>query len=79
VKGTIEKIVGAVRNAQLENEEITVVDDCPQDGTLAILQERMPSITAKAQLCARILGHADPVGVCSVIKSSSIATRYGLA
>ena len=31
-KGTIEKIVDAVRNAALESSEIIIVDDCSQDG-----------------------------------------------
>jgi glycosyltransferase involved in cell wall biosynthesis len=43
-KGTIEKIVDAVRNAPLESSEIIIVDDCSQDGTRAVLQQRVSQI-----------------------------------
>jgi hypothetical protein len=40
-KNTIEQIVEAVRNAPLESREIIVVDDCSQDGTQAVLKEKI--------------------------------------
>jgi glycosyltransferase involved in cell wall biosynthesis len=40
-KATIEKIVEAVRSAPIESKEIIVVDDCSQDGTQAVLKERL--------------------------------------
>jgi glycosyltransferase involved in cell wall biosynthesis len=40
-KNTIEKIVEAVRSAPLESREIIVVDDCSQDGTQAVLKEKI--------------------------------------
>ena len=40
-KRTIEKIVEAVCNAPLECGEIIVVDDCSQDGTRTVLQQRL--------------------------------------
>jgi glycosyltransferase involved in cell wall biosynthesis len=43
-KGTIEKIVEAVRNAPLEHREIIVVDDCSQDGTRTVLQKKLSQI-----------------------------------
>src|SRR5438046_7505938 len=43
-KDTIEKIVGAVRNAPLTSREIIVVDDCSQDGTQTLLRERLSSM-----------------------------------
>ena len=41
---TIEKIVAAVREAPLESREIIVVDDCSQDGTQALLREKVSHI-----------------------------------
>jgi glycosyltransferase involved in cell wall biosynthesis len=46
-KDTIEKIVEAVRNAPLESREIIVVDDCSQDGTQAVLKEKISKIVNK--------------------------------
>ena len=40
-KGTIEKIVAAVRNAPLESREIVLVDDCSQDGTQAVIKKNL--------------------------------------
>jgi glycosyltransferase involved in cell wall biosynthesis len=40
-KDTIEKIVEAVRNAPIESKEIIVVDDCSQDGTQALLKDKL--------------------------------------
>jgi glycosyltransferase involved in cell wall biosynthesis len=43
-KSTIEKIVEAVRNAPLEQREIIVVDDCSQDGTRTVLEQRLSQV-----------------------------------
>src|SRR6266446_8567934 len=43
-KDTIEKIVEAVRNAPLTSREIIIVDDCSEDGTQAVLRERISSM-----------------------------------
>src|SRR6266480_2463572 len=43
-KNTIEKIVEAVRTAPIERREVIVVDDCSQDGTQAVLEERISPI-----------------------------------
>jgi cellulose synthase/poly-beta-1,6-N-acetylglucosamine synthase-like glycosyltransferase len=43
-KKTIEKIVEAVRNAPLERREITVVDDCSQDGTRTVLEKSLSHV-----------------------------------
>jgi glycosyltransferase involved in cell wall biosynthesis len=40
-KDTIEKIVEAVRSAAIESREIIVVDDCSEDGTKAVLEEKV--------------------------------------
>jgi glycosyltransferase involved in cell wall biosynthesis len=40
-KDTIEKIVEAVRNALVESKEVIVVDDCSQDGTQALLNDKL--------------------------------------
>jgi glycosyltransferase involved in cell wall biosynthesis len=40
-KNTIERIVEAVRTAPLENREIIVIDDCSDDGTQAVLKQRV--------------------------------------
>ncbi|HEX4706810.1 MAG TPA: glycosyltransferase family 2 protein [Candidatus Udaeobacter sp.] len=43
-KDTIEKIVEGVRNAPIECKEIIVVDDSSDDGTQAVLQERVSNV-----------------------------------
>jgi len=40
-KATIEKIVEAVRSAAIGSREIIVVDDCSQDGTRGVLEEKV--------------------------------------
>src|SRR6266513_2947275 len=46
-KNSIEKVIEAVRSAPLEGKEIIVVDDCSQDGTTALLKERLSPIVDK--------------------------------
>jgi glycosyltransferase involved in cell wall biosynthesis len=65
-KSTIEKIVDAVCNAPLECREIIVVDDCSQDGTRTVLQERL------SQVVDRIIYH--PVN-----RGKGAALRTGFA
>jgi glycosyltransferase involved in cell wall biosynthesis len=40
-KNTIEKILEAVRTAPIERREMIIVDDCSQDGTQAVPEERI--------------------------------------
>jgi glycosyltransferase involved in cell wall biosynthesis len=40
-KATIEKIVEAVRSAAIGSREIIVVDDCSQDETRAVLEQKV--------------------------------------
>jgi glycosyltransferase involved in cell wall biosynthesis len=46
-KNSIQKVIEAVRSAPLEGKEIIVVDDCSQDGTKALLKERLSPIVDK--------------------------------
>ena len=50
-KDTIERIVEAVRSAAIESREIIVVDDCSQDGTKAVLEEKV------SEMVDRIIYH----------------------
>ncbi len=43
-KATIEKIVEAVRSAAISSREIIIVDDCSQDGTRAVLEEKVSRV-----------------------------------
>ena len=43
-KTTIERIVEVVRGTSVEHREIIVVDDCSQDGTQAVLREKLSRI-----------------------------------
>src|SRR5213593_2272013 len=68
-KNTIEKVIEAVRNAPLESREIIVVDDCSQDGTQTVLQERV------AQLVDRIIYHPVNRGKGAALRSGfAVAT-----
>ena len=66
-KDTIEKIVGAVRNAPLENREIIVVDDCSQDGTQIVLKARV------SQMVDRIIYHPVNRGKGAALRSGFAA------
>jgi glycosyltransferase involved in cell wall biosynthesis len=66
-KQTIEKVVEAVRNAPLEAKEIIVVDDCSDDGTQAVLQERL------SQLVDRIVYHPVNRGKGAALRSGFAA------
>src|SRR5205823_12635840 len=46
-KTTIERIVEVVRGTSVEHREIIVVDDCSQDGTQAVLREKLSRIVAQ--------------------------------
>src|SRR5947199_2116105 len=50
-KPTIEKIVEAVRSAAISSREIIIVDDFSQDGTRAVLEEKV------SQMVDRIIYH----------------------
>jgi glycosyltransferase involved in cell wall biosynthesis len=50
-KDTIERIVEAVRSAAIESREIIVVDDCSEDGTKAVLEEKV------SEMVDRIIYH----------------------
>ena len=65
-KATIEKIVEAVRSAPIESKEIILVDDCSQDGTRAVLEEKI------SQTVDRIIYH-------QVNRGKGAALRSGFA
>jgi glycosyltransferase involved in cell wall biosynthesis len=66
-KETIEKIVDAVLNAPLENKEIIIVDDCSQDGTRAVIQDRV------SQMVDRIIYHPENRGKGAALRSGFAA------
>jgi glycosyltransferase involved in cell wall biosynthesis len=66
-KDTIEKIVEAVRKISLESREIIVVDDCSQDGTHAVLQEKV------SQMVDRIIYHPVNRGKGAALRSGFAA------
>jgi hypothetical protein len=71
-KDTIEKIVEAVCNAPLESREIIVVDDCSEDGTQAVLQERV------SQVVDRIIYHPMNRGKGAALRSGFAAATGDL-
>jgi len=66
-RDTIEKIVEAVREAPLESREIIVVDDCSQDGTQALLQEKV------SQMVERVIYHPVNQGKGAALRSGFAA------
>jgi glycosyltransferase involved in cell wall biosynthesis len=66
-KGTIEKIVAAVRSSPIENKEIIVVDDCSQNGTRAALEEKV------CQVVDRIIYHPVNRGKGAALRSGFAA------
>lgn len=65
-KATIEKIVVAARAASIGSREIIVVDDCSQDGTRAVLEEKV------SRMVDRIIYH-------QVNRGKGAALRSGFA
>jgi glycosyltransferase involved in cell wall biosynthesis len=68
-KNTIEKIVEAVRNAPLESREIIVVDDCSQDGTQAVLKEKI------SQMVDQVIYHPVNRGKGAALRSGFAAAN----
>src|SRR5206468_12376725 len=66
-KDTIEKIIEAVCNARLQSGEIIVVDDCSEDGTQALLRERL------SKLVDRIIYHPVNRGKGAALRSGFAA------
>jgi glycosyltransferase involved in cell wall biosynthesis len=66
-KNTIEKIVEAVRNAPLESKEIIVVDDGSQDGTQAMLKEKI------SQMVDQVIYHPVNRGKGAALRSGFAA------
>src|SRR5213075_2233617 len=66
-KNTIEQIVEAVRNAPLESREIIVVDDCSQDGTQAVLKEKI------SQMVDQVIYHPVNRGKGAALRSGFAA------
>src|SRR5438093_5890291 len=66
-KETIEKIVEAVCNAPLKSREIIVVDDCSEDGTQAVLEEKV------SQMVDRVIYHPVNRGKGAALRSGFAA------
>ena len=66
-KATIEKIVEAVRSAAIGSREIIIVDDCSQDGTGALLEEKI------SQMVDRIIYHPANQGKGAALRSGFAA------
>ena len=66
-KNTIEKIVEAVRTALIESREIIVVDDCSQDGTQALLKQKV------SQMVERVIYHPVNRGKGAALRSGFAA------
>jgi glycosyltransferase involved in cell wall biosynthesis len=71
-KETIEKIVHAVRAAPIQNSEIIVVDDGSEDGTRAILNEKLH------QIVDRIIYHPMNRGKGAALRSGFAAATGDL-
>src|SRR5260370_20460464 len=68
-KNTIEQIVEAVRNAPIESREIIVVDDCSQDGTQAVLKEKI------SQMVDQVIYHPVNRGKGAALRSGFAAAN----
>src|SRR5437762_8870182 len=68
-KPTIEKIVEAVRSAAISSREIIIVDDFSQDGTRAVLEEKV------SQMVDRIIYHQVNRGKGAALRSGFAAAR----
>ena len=66
-KPTIEKIVEAVRSAAISSREIIIVDDFSQDGTRAVLEEKV------SQMVDRIIYHQVNLGKGAALRSGFAA------
>ena len=66
-RDTIERIVEAVREAPLQSREIIVVDDCSQDGTQALLREKV------SQMVDRVIYHPVNQGKGAALRSGFAA------
>src|SRR5947208_12269108 len=66
-KPTIEKIVEAVRSAAISSREIIIVDDFSQDGTRAVLEEKI------SQMIDRIIYHPVNRGKGAALRSGFAA------
>jgi glycosyltransferase involved in cell wall biosynthesis len=66
-KNTIEKIVEEVCNAPLESKEIILVDDYSQDGTRAVLQDKI------SRMVDRIIYHPENRGKGAALRSGFAA------
>jgi glycosyltransferase involved in cell wall biosynthesis len=66
-KSTIQQIVEAVRAAPIENREIIVVDDCSQDGTQAVLKDKI------SDMVDRIIYHPINRGKGAALRSGFAA------
>ena len=62
-KSTIERIVEAVRVAPVESREIILIDDCSQDGTQAVLREKL------SKLVDRVIYHPVNRGKGAALRS----------
>src|SRR6266480_3422097 len=68
-KETIEKIVEAVCNAPLKSREIIVVDDCSEDGTQALLREKI------SQMVDQVIYHPVNRGKGAALRSGFAAAN----
>src|SRR5213076_3352194 len=71
-KPTIEKIVEAVRSAAISSREIIIVDDFSQDGTRAVLEEKV------SQMVDRIINHPVNRGKGAALRSGFAAATGDL-